>query len=109
MSIIDKFEQHIEDNGRKMEQLRAELEKRNPTPVEKMTMRSTKSGPYTTTPEEYWENEKPENYSPDSDENGENMPEYKITKADIDNVNDWKSISDSFKDYGFMNVRDLLR
>lgn len=108
INMMDKFEELIDNNNRKMEELKADMEKRNPTPEEKMTMRSVQSKPFSTTPEEYWRTEAPANYSIEDDKNGEEMPEYKITKADIDNINDWQSISNSMRDYDFMNVRDLL-
>lgn len=72
--------------------LRAELEKRIPTPQQKMTMRSTKSAPYAMTPNEYMNNYAPENYSEEDDNNGENDAQYKITKDDIDRFTDYNSI-----------------
>ena len=72
--------------------LRAELEKRIPTPQQKMTMRSTKSSPYSMTPNEYMNNYAPENYSDEDDNNGADDAQYKITKDDIDRFTDYDSI-----------------
>ena len=73
--------------------LKGEMEKRNPTPMQRLTMRSTKSSPYSMTPNEYMNNYAPENYSDDSDNNGADDPQYKITKGDIDDFVDYNSIA----------------
>ena len=73
------------------------LEKRNPTPLQRMTMRSTKSAPYSMTPNEYMNNYAPDNYSDADDNNGADDPQYKITKGDIDDFTDYSSIA---KDLG---------
>lgn len=99
LSMLDKINTQIENNDKRFEELRSDMEKRNPTPVEKMSLRSTKSGPYTQTPENYWETSAPENYSPEDDNNGADMPEYVITKDDIDNFRDWNGISKTFDEY----------
>lgn len=73
--------------------LKGEMEKRNPTPMQRLTMRSTKSSPYSMTPNEYMNNYAPENYSDESDNNGADDPQYKITKGDIDDFVDYGSIA----------------
>ena len=105
--MLGKLTGQIEANDKRFEEFKAEMEKRNPTPVEKMTLRSTKSGPFTQTPEEYWKTSAPENYSTEDDENGENMPEYKITKDEIDNFRDWNGISKTFDEYP-VSLNDLF-
>lgn len=94
---IDKIEQRISDiddhTNRYLDSLKSEIEKRNPTPMQRLTMRSTKSAPYSMTPNEYMENYAPENYSDESDNNGADDPQYKITKGDIDDFVDYNSIA----------------
>lgn len=70
-----------------------ELDKRIPTPQQRMSMRSTKSYPYSMTPNEYMNNYAPENYSDKDDNNGADDAQYKITKNDIDNITDYATIS----------------
>ena len=79
--------------------LKAELEKRNPTPVEKMSLRAKNSYPFNVSPDEYWdEKQQTSNYSPDDDNNGVDDPQYQITKSDIDDISDWNSIAKSLDD-----------
>ena len=73
--------------------LEAELEKRIPTPQQRMTMRSTKSAPYAMTPNEYMNNYAPDNYSDEDDNNGADDMQYQITKDDIDRFTDYASIA----------------
>lgn len=97
MSSIDSIEQRINDidahTNQYLGSLKGEMEKRNPTPLQRLTMRSTKSSPYSMTPNEYMNNYAPENYSDESDNNGADDPQYKITKGDIDDFVDYNSIA----------------
>lgn len=110
MGSIDSLEKKIDDisahNSEYLGQIANEFEKRNPTPMQRMTMRSTKSAPYGMTPDEYMNNYAPENYSAEDDNNGADDPQYKIMKSDIDNFNDYNSISREFNDK--MSLRDIL-
>ncbi len=109
MQALDDIEKRISDNDDEINAFKAEMEKRNPTAVEKMTIRSQKSGPFVKTPEEYWQSDAPENYSPEDDNNGVGEPQYEITKGDIDNITDWRSISKSLEDERTrMGLRDIL-
>ena len=108
MDMLNGFEKKINSNDEKFDMLKNEIEKRNPTPVEKMTLRSKNSYPFNQTPEEYWDDkEATSNYSPDADNNGVDMPEYQITKDDIDNIADWRSIYKTMDD-DFNPLRDLI-
>ena len=51
---IDGFEEKINASNERMDTLKAEIEKRNPTPVEKLSLRSKNSYPFNVSPEEYW-------------------------------------------------------
>ena len=74
--------------------------------MQRMSMRSTKSAPYGMTPNEYMNNYAPDNYSDESDNNGADDPQYKITKSDIDNFRDYNSIAKEFG--GNMGLHDIL-
>lgn len=109
LTALDTIEKRIEDSDEEIDAFKAEMEKRNPTAVEKMTIRSQKSGPFVKTPEEYWQTDAPDNYSPEDDNNGVGEPQYEITKGDIDNITDWRSISKSFEDEREqMGLRNIL-
>ena len=84
-----------------------EIEKRNPTPLQRMTMRSTKSAPYSMTPNEYVNNYMPDNYSAADDENGVGDPQYQITKDDIDRFTDYDSIARDL-DVEHQGLHDIL-
>lgn len=90
IAALDKFDTAVKDNNDKIESLKAEIERRNPTQEEKLSARTAQSGPYVETP-------KPE------DETKDKL--YTITTDDIENVNTtdaFKSIADyphSFVDF----------
>ena len=88
-------------------ELQAELEKRIPTPKQRMTMRSTKSLPYSMSPNEYMNNYAPENYSDADDNNGADDAQYQITKDDIDRFTDYNSIARDL-DIEHQGLRDIL-
>ena len=87
--------------------LESELEKRIPTPQQRMTMRSTKSAPYAMTPNEYMNNYAPENYSDEDDNNGADDMQYQITKDDIDRFTDYNSIAKEL-DVDHQGLHDIL-
>jgi len=87
--------------------LESELEKRIPTPQQRMTMRSTKSAPYAMTPNEYMNNYAPENYSDEDDNNGADDMQYQITKDDIDRFTDYASIAKELN-VNNQNLHDIL-
>ena len=88
-------------------ELAAELDKRMPTPQQRMTMRSTKSSPYSMSPNEYMNNYAPENYSDANDNNGADDAQYQITKSDIDNFTDYASIAKEL-DVDHQGLHDIL-
>lgn len=108
IGMLDGFEKQIDSSNERMETLRAEIEKRNPTPVEKMSIRAKNSYPFNITPDEYWKDKEATlNYSPEDDNNGADDPVYQITKDDIDNISDWNSIYKSLDDK-HDSLRDLF-
>lgn len=116
--LTDKFERFLEkfsefqgelkSNAEFMENLQSEFEKRNPTSVEKLTMRSLQSKPFQETPEEYMENDAPENYSPEDDNNGVGEPRYTITRDDVRNATDYSSIAKTLRDNENSTLKTLL-
>ena len=101
--LIMKFQDKVEANNQGIENLQKELERRAPNAEEKMNLRQTKSGPFTQSIENYWQNSAPDNYSIESDNNGEDNPKYQITKDDIDGISDWGNIAKSFDDMSELN------
>ena len=116
--LTDKFERFFEKfnelqgelkaNADFMAKLEGEFEKRNPTSVEKMTMRSLQSKPFQETPEEYMKYDAPENYSPEDDNNGVGEPRYTITRDDVKNATDYSSIAKTLRDNGNATLKTLL-
>ena len=111
MTSIDGIEKRISDIDTHTNQylgaLKGEMEKRNPTPMQRLTMRSTKSAPYDMTPNEYMNNYAPENYSDAPDNNGADDPQYKITKGDIDDFVDYGSIAKDIAN-NKMGLKDIF-
>ena len=108
MGMLDSFESQIDSSNERMESLRAEIEKRNPTPVKKMSLRAKNSYPFNISPDEYWaDKQATSNYSPDDDNNGVDDPQYQITKSDIDNFSDWQSIAKTMDDDN-LTLKDML-
>ena len=103
VGTLDKFISAIDKNDSEIQNLKAEIEKRNPTPLEKLDLRSVKdSFPYNVKPTDYWKDkESSSNYRVGGDE--DDMPEqYELHQSDVDNTSDWKAISDSLDDDGFI-------
>lgn len=87
---IVKMSDAIDVTDKKIVDLKVDLEKRNPTDIEKLNLRLKDSYPFNVTPEKYWDKVTTEkNYDINNDEE-----EYIIRKEDIDD-ND-ASISKTF-------------
>ena len=110
IKLIDKFESDIDQNNAHIDELKQEFEKRNPTQVEKMTLRAKRGYPFAQSPDEYWADKEQEgNYSPEDDNNGVGDERYQITKNDVDNITDWASIYKSIDDGSFhQDLKDIL-
>lgn len=88
--VIDKLIPAIEANNSKIEDLKAEFEKRNPTETEKLNLRSQSSFPYSVKPKDYWDNKSQDGnynviYDNGIDPNKEDK-EYVLRQKDIDNT-----------------------
>lgn len=104
MKYLGQFEELIKANDEKINDLKAEFERRNPTQVEKLSMQTAKSYPFDVTPEEFWkQKEATTNYRTEDDDNGKEQGQYVITKNDVDGTVDWKAISDTLDDFDVMH------
>lgn len=91
-TLLNKIATIIDSNNGKIEELQKEIQRRNPTPLEKLDLRSVEdSKPYNIRPNDYWDEKikSSPNYTaydennPDKDEK-----EYVITNQDINDSND---------------------
>ena len=110
LGVMDKFDKFIDKNNAEIEALKKELEERNPTPIEKLDLRTVNdSYPFNVKPTDYWsEKEATSNYRVGGDE--KEVPEqYDLRVSDLNNAN-WKEIADSLDDFDEMNdITKLLK
>ena len=103
LKIISKFNDAIEANDQKIEDLKKEFQKRNPTAEETLNLRSLASYPFSERPDEYWKKLQQDhpNYNVISDNDvstADEQKEFEIRKGDIDNFNErdiMKSLGES--------------
>lgn len=103
LKVISKFNDAIEANDQKIEDLKQEFAKRNPTPEETLNLRSLASYPFSERPDEYWKKQQEEhpNYNVISDNDvstADEQKEFEIRNSDIDNFNErdiMKSLGES--------------
>ena len=96
MNMVNKLESQLSSMSNisnKIDDLEKQIEYRNPTPVEKLEMRSLDSFPYNIKLSDFWA-EKGEKYDTGSDEN--KPTEYVLTQNDVDNDYIESDIEDSF-------------
>lgn len=92
LSVINKFGSALLANDRKIDNLRQEFEKRNPSEQEMLNIRSQASYPYSETPKDYWENKKAQNphyniiYDNDVSTSDE-QKQFKIKRDDVRDIN----------------------
>ena len=103
LNVVNKFSAAIEQNDQKIMDLKAEIEKRNPTEEEKLNLRSQAAYPYNVQPKSFWdEKTKNSNYKVTYDNeiptSEENKDEFTFTKKDLNGIND-VDIAKSFDDY----------
>lgn len=93
LDVTAKFAEALKQNDEKIEDLRKEFEKRNPTEEERINLRSLVSEPYTSSPNDFWKNrdQNRPGYKIVSDNDvPTNEEEYILRKDDLkgDNEND---------------------
>lgn len=107
LQAVQTLQSVIDNNDRKIEDLKAEIERRNPTPEEKLDIRSQSSYPYNSTPKEYWDGKNADpnsNYvaSYDNDLPSSTNSKFDILSQDLNNIN-LKKISDSLDNMPDLN------
>ena len=108
LKAIGSFEELIRANDEKLEDLKAEIERRNPTQIEKLGNRKNLSYPFNVSPEEYWEGkEATSNYSTEDDDNGKEQGQYVITANDVNGDTNWQAIAKSLEDKDFLYNQTL--
>lgn len=103
LHVVSKLDKMIDASTVNMEQIRQEIEKRNPTPLEKLNMRAANdSYPFNVSPSDYWkEKESSSNYRIGGDDNDGDAEQYVITQGDIDKISDYRAISKDLNDSEF--------
>ena len=98
LKAIGAFEELLRSNDEKIEGLKSEFEKRNPTKIEKLHMQTARSYPFNQTPEEYWkEKEATSNYEI-IDNDDKEAGKFVITADELNGNENWKEISDTLDD-----------
>lgn len=96
IGAIDKMKDMIDQSNTEIEDLKKEIEKRNPTQTEKLNLRSLDSYPFNVKPSDFWsEKEKNSNYSAYADNDEPTQDEYVITNNDVDDLSE-RDIEQSF-------------
>lgn len=103
LNVLNKFTVALEQSDKKIEDLKQEFEKRNPSEQERLNIRSQSSYPYVETPKDYWDKKKEGdsryNVIYDNDvSTAKEQEQFDITKDDVKNINttdisksfDWK-------------------
>ena len=104
LQVIDKFQGALADNDEKIADLKHELEVRNPTPTERLNLRSQSGYPYNVSPKDFWGEKGKDAVQYEIDLGNDDVTdpnereEYVLKKSDIENGND-RDISDSFATY----------
>lgn len=98
LAVTTKFIAAVDQNNRKIDDLRAEFEKRNPSEEERINIRSQASAPYSETPRDFWDKKSAASnynviYNNDIDPDKEER-EYVIKQSDV-NGNDDRSLAKS--------------
>lgn len=93
MGMVAKFEKAIEASDAKIEDLKSEFEKRNPTNMERINIRSMNSKPFNVNPTEYWDEQKEKNPNYDiiSDNSVSPDKEDKVYTITDDDLGDFTS------------------
>jgi hypothetical protein len=84
--------------GQQLDVLQKEIERRNPTEVEKLEMRSMNSFPYNIKLSDYWEDKEPQNYDIGDNKGGKSNQEqeYVLTKDDVNSDYSEMSVKNTF-------------
>lgn len=111
LNIVDKLDKMIDNNTAHMEEIKQEIERRNPTPMEKLNMRAANNSyPFNVSPSDYW-NDKEANSNYRIGEDNLEDENYIIRQSDLNNITDFQKISQELNDSSFnqnlMNIFGL--
>jgi hypothetical protein len=102
LGVVSKLNQMIDSNSASMEEIKREMEKRNPTPLEKLHMRAANdSYPFNVSPESYWADKEASSNYRIGGEDEPDAEQYTITQGDIDRMTDFNQISKDLNDATF--------
>lgn len=87
--ILLKFTSITKENSHKIDALKKEVQMRNPTPKEKMELRSVIGYPFSEKPSEYWDKLKQRNPNYEIGNEKDEKKEYEIRRSDVENFNDF--------------------
>lgn len=112
LNVVNKLDQMIDNSIANMENIKQEIERRNPTPIEKLNMRAANdSYPFNVSPNEYWANKESSSNYRIGGEDEDDAPQYTITQGDIDKMTDFQKISQELNSANFnqnlMNIFGL--
>ena len=98
LKAIGAFEELLRSNDEKIEGLKSEFEKRNPTKIEKLHMQTARSYPFNQTPEEYWKDKEATSNYEIIDNDDKESGKFVITADELNGNENWKEISDTLDD-----------
>lgn len=112
LGVVSKLDKMIDASTSNMEQIKQEIERRNPTPLEKLNMRAANdSYPFNISPDDYWKQKEATSNYRIGGEDEEDAPQYTITQGDIDKITDFQTISkeldDSMMNQNLLNIFGL--
>ena len=86
---INRLINMVDSNNRKIEDLSKEVAKRNPTPTERLNIRSQDGYPFNIPVSDFWkEKARTSNYRAYADNDEPTTNEYRITNSDVDDFSD---------------------
>ena len=86
---INRLINMVDSNNRKIEDLSREVAKRNPTPTERLNIRSQDGYPFNIPVSDFWkEKARTSNYRAYADNDEPTTNEYRITNSDVDDFSD---------------------
>ena len=86
---INRLINMVDSNNRKIEDLSREVAKRNPTPTERLNIRSQDGYPFNVPVSDFWkEKARTSNYRAYADNDEPTTNEYRITNSDVDDFSD---------------------
>ena len=92
LGVIDHLTTALNQHDAKIDDLKSEIEKRNPTEEERLNIRSQSSYPYSVQPKEYWdEKQKDSNYNVMYDNDvpaNKEQEKYTFKKSDLNGIDD---------------------